>query len=619
MLLRDRGTVGAHVLLDATNRFLVTTDLDGLATAIALAAGAIFESERVDVVFAGAAAHLDDRAVEPRDEPHVGRIGSLLTVADGFVHGEVGGHEQWAGDGEVGAPGDADEFGPAGELRAALARDGCAAGFVVPIRSGGLAAGALFVAYPQPRSFDDEIREVARHLAVQAGLAHELLRARTDVRAGEAALARQVRRTEALLEVSQKLAAIVDPEVVLSTIAPAVTEATGVSIAFIARWDAESRSAIPVASSGLTPAQTRLSDRVHPTPERWAIVERALSGSIEVIRRPVNPADFPVELFERWGLEAAALAPILIETRTWGFIALGAMPGDEWAGEAIPELLGGLSGIAATAIARAEAVAALEREADLLEFHVAERTHELGQAVNELRVASRAKTEFLANVSHELRTPLTVIVGFSEVLVRGIDGPLTPDQLADSRTINAASRHLLELIDDLIDIQQIEEDRIVLRTERIELKQFLISALEDVRPHADARGLSLELVDNGMPETVDADRARFSQIVRNLLSNAVKFTGQGGCVWIVAAADGLGHVRIEVEDTGVGIAPEDQARIFEKFQRVASDEFSGTGLGLSIARRLARMHGGELSVRSILGSGSRFTLVLPIRDADRGG
>jgi signal transduction histidine kinase len=261
-------------------------------------------------------------------------------------------------------------------------------------------------------------------------------------------------------------------------------------------------------------------------------------------------------------------------------------------------------------VGRGEAVAELQHQADVLESTIAERTIQLRQAVDELRLANEAKTEFLANVSHELRTPLTAILGFSDVLLNGLDGPLSADQLEDVRTIDRSGRRLLELIDDLIDISRIETGRVELRLEPVDIEPLIAGVVEEVRSLAGEKGLALRLVARDLPATIAADEVRVREIVLNLLSNAVKFTPAGGSVRVAATGE-PDRIRIIVEDTGIGIAADHQARVFDKFHRVAGPEYPGTGLGLAIAREFARLHGGDVTLESALGLGSRFTVVLP--------
>jgi signal transduction histidine kinase len=260
----------------------------------------------------------------------------------------------------------------------------------------------------------------------------------------------------------------------------------------------------------------------------------------------------------------------------------------------------------------------LGRTNALLEATNAALRLQLDEAVEQLRHASRAQSDLLANVSHELRTPLTAILGFSEILLSGLDGPLNPRQLEDATTIQTNGRRLLVLVDDLIDIAAIGADRLGLRTRPIDSAAALAQVVGEIRPLAGQKGIALTLEVPARPIEIEADPQRFHEMALNLLSNAVKFTPSGGSVRVHssdATAEATADrpmATIEVIDSGIGIAADDCERIFEKFQRLSGPDVAGTGLGLAITRQLANLHGGSLTVNSTPGLGSRFTLRLPI-------
>jgi signal transduction histidine kinase len=265
-----------------------------------------------------------------------------------------------------------------------------------------------------------------------------------------------------------------------------------------------------------------------------------------------------------------------------------------------------------------DSAGASAREQALLEATNAALRLQLDEAVEQLRHASRVQSDLLANVSHELRTPLTAILGFSEILLSGLDGPLNPRQLDDATTIQANGRRLLLLVDDLIDIAAIGADRLDLRTRPIDSASALAQVVGEIRPLAGQKGIALTLEVPAHPIEIQADPQRFHEMALNLLSNAVKFTPSGGTVRIQSTDETAGEVgdrpmlTIEVIDTGIGIASENHERIFEKFQRLSGPEVAGTGLGLAISRQLASLHGGSLTVSSTPGLGSSFTLRLPL-------
>jgi signal transduction histidine kinase len=233
----------------------------------------------------------------------------------------------------------------------------------------------------------------------------------------------------------------------------------------------------------------------------------------------------------------------------------------------------------------------------------------------ELEVANRHKSEFLANMSHELRTPLNAVIGFSEVLLERMFGELNDKQAEYLQDILSSGRHLLSLINDILDLSKIEAGRMELELGRFDVPLALDNALTLVRERAGRNGIALELViDPGVGALV-ADERKVKQVLVNLLSNAVKFTREGGTV-SVRAARLDGGVEIAVSDTGIGIAPEDQGLIFEEFRQVGTDyarKREGTGLGLALSRRLVELHGGKIRVESELGRGSTFTFNIPER------
>ena len=446
-------------------------------------------------------------------------------------------------------------------------------------------------------------------------------RARTRVRRGSAVragrfdeLKREQRVTGALFALGHSMAAITDPSAVPPAIAAAIREATGASYALVGQWNGDQSRLNFVAADGLGPRQIRLLATVDARADRFRMIRGGLDGGADVRVPPFEADDVPVEVVEAFELVALAGAPIVVDGHPWGVLVAGATADDPRIVETGAELLVGLASIAATALSRADAVATLARQAEVLESSITERTRQLHDAILELRRASQAKTDLLANVSHELRTPLTAIIGYSELLLHGGDGPLNEDQREDVETIDRSGRHLLSLIDELLEISRIETGDIELRLAPVDLGAHIESCLADLRALAGQKGLALEIDRLDLPAAYVADEHRLRAVLLNLLSNAVKFTPSGGRV----AVSGLvadDTIRIEVSDTGLGIAPEEQVRVFDKFHRVAGPELPGNGLGLSIAREFARLHGGDIQLVSTLGLGSRFTIVLPLEPA----
>jgi signal transduction histidine kinase/DNA-binding response OmpR family regulator len=253
-----------------------------------------------------------------------------------------------------------------------------------------------------------------------------------------------------------------------------------------------------------------------------------------------------------------------------------------------------------------------ERELQRFAASLETANGELELRNREVERATRLKSKFLASMSHELRTPLNAIVGFSDLLAEGSAGSLNPKQQRFVNHIKQGSAHLLQLINDILDLSKVEAGQLELRCEAFLVEDALPEVLSTIRPLAMAKNIQVQQkVETG--RSVFADRIRFKQILYNLLSNAVKFTPKDGRIEL--ACDGADDtVRISVTDTGIGIRPEDQAVIFEEFRQVGDpigSAQSGTGLGLAITKRLVERQQGRIFVESTPGKGSRFTFTLP--------
>jgi len=240
---------------------------------------------------------------------------------------------------------------------------------------------------------------------------------------------------------------------------------------------------------------------------------------------------------------------------------------------------------------------------------------EIQEKSAQLEVANKHKSEFLANMSHELRTPLNAIIGFSEVLSEKMFGDLNAKQADYLKDIHESGKHLLSLINDILDLSKIEAGRMDLEISSFDLPAALSNAMTLVRERAQRHGIELSLKVDKRLGAFQADERKFKQIVVNLLSNAVKFTPDGGKV-DVSARKFDGKIEVAVRDTGIGIAPEDQGAVFEEFKQVGRDytkKAEGTGLGLALTKRFVELHGGEVRLQSAPGKGSTFTITLPVR------
>lgn len=265
-----------------------------------------------------------------------------------------------------------------------------------------------------------------------------------------------------------------------------------------------------------------------------------------------------------------------------------------------------------------------QQEAALAQVHQLEQalrdcTQQLAQEKSSSEAASRAKGEFLATISHELRTPLTGILGFSDLLSKQLFGPLNEKQQQYIDSIATCGQHLLELINDLLDLSKIEAGKEELTLEPLLIDEICQACMSLVQERAQQRGLQLFTEVATDIVTCTADQRRLKQILFNLLSNAVKFTETG---WVkLQVTQTQDEILFSVIDTGIGIAEEHQSLLFEPFQQIDSGldrMYEGTGLGLALSRRLARLHGGDITLRSQLGHGSCFTVQLPLKGMANG-
>jgi PAS domain S-box-containing protein len=245
---------------------------------------------------------------------------------------------------------------------------------------------------------------------------------------------------------------------------------------------------------------------------------------------------------------------------------------------------------------------------------LAERNQELAERNEQIERANRLKSEFLASMSHELRTPLHTVIGFSELLEEQTQGPLNDKQKRFIDHIHRDSLHLLDLINDILDLSKIESGRLELHAEVFDLAGVLEECLRSIRPQAKTKEL---IIDTSAVASLalDADRLRVKQVLMNLLSNAVKFTPQGGKIRVEAGMEGT-DAKITVIDTGIGIPPHEHESVFDKFYQVSATTKGvreGTGLGLAITKHLVEEHGGSIWVKSELGKGSAFSFTIPLR------
>jgi len=233
----------------------------------------------------------------------------------------------------------------------------------------------------------------------------------------------------------------------------------------------------------------------------------------------------------------------------------------------------------------------------------------------ELEQASRLKSQFLANMSHEFRTPLNAILGYTHMLLQGVAGELLPNVKRQLTRIDSNGRHLLTIINEILDITRIEAGKMPMQIVEFDLNELVPEVMAELDPVISRSKLSVRPRLAEHPPVVQSDRQKVKQIVVNLLSNALKFTHQGSIEVAVALNRAERAAAISVTDTGIGIAREHHERIFEDFRQVddsPSRQYGGTGLGLAICRRLANALGGRITLRSEIGEGSTFTLTIPM-------
>jgi signal transduction histidine kinase len=468
----------------------------------------------------------------------------------------------------------------------------------VPMLRESEAVGALIVARREPGRFSDAELALLKTFAAQAVIATENVRLFKELEARTAALTRSVEQLTALGEVGRAVSSTLDLETVLTTIVSRAVELSGLDGGVVFEYDEGAEEFVQRAATdtGGALAQARRATR-------FAKGEGVL-GRTAITLEPVQVPDITVpgayesrlrgNLIES-GIRAILAVPMVREGRVLGCLGVTRNRVGPFPAETI-ELLRTFATQSALAIQNAR----LYRE--------------LVQQSRELEAASRHKSEFLANMSHELRTPLNAVIGFSEVLSEGMFGEINAKQAEYLRDILDSGRHLLSLINDILDLSKIEAGRMELELALFDLPQALEDALILVRERATRRGIALHKAVDPLMGAIRADERKVKQIVLNLLSNALKFTPEGGRIAVRAVARD-GAVEVSVEDTGVGIAPEDQEVVFEEFRQVglADKKTEGTGLGLALCRKFVELHGGRIWLQSQVGVGSTFTFTLPLR------
>ena len=469
----------------------------------------------------------------------------------------------------------------------------------VPMLLDGEVVGVLSVSRTQVHPFSDRAVEVLTVFAAQAALAVRTvdlvrtLESRTDE------LDRKVTQLEALGAVGQAESFSLNLTEVLNTIITQAVQLSGTDGGSIYEFDEDAREFHLSAVFGTSPETF---DALRRT--RIGLDDTFL-GQAAALGRPLELPDLGgvlpdpyLSVLAEGGWRSLVAVPMLREGRIVGAMVVRRhAPG--YVPQEICDLLETFAGQSALALINAKLYRQLERQSAALE------------------VASQHKSEFLASMSHELRTPLNAIIGFSEVLLERMFGELNERQDDYLRDIWSSGKHLLELLNDILDLSKIKAGQMVLNRYQFAVRESLEYCLSMVRERALKQRISLSLEVDPQVSMLDADRLRFRQVVLNMLSNAVKFTPEGGRVGVRVSIRGQDLV-VEVTDTGPGVPAEDRQRIFDAFQQGARhpEQTEGTGLGLTLSKRILELHGGRIWVESEAGQGSTFGIALPVGSSE---
>jgi GAF domain-containing protein/anti-sigma regulatory factor (Ser/Thr protein kinase) len=468
----------------------------------------------------------------------------------------------------------------------------------VPLLRHDEAAGAIGVTRRAPGGFTDDEIALLKTFADQAVIAIENARLLTELQARTQELSRSVGELRALGEVGQAISSTLDLGTVLTTIVSRAVQLSGLDGGVVFEYDEGTEEFVQRAGTdpGGALAEARRTTRIRKG--------EGVLGRTAITLEPIQVPDITVpaayegrlrEILVESGIRAILAVPMVREGRLIGCLAVTRNQPGDFPGETI-ELLRTFATQSALAIQNARLF------------------HEIADKSAQLEAASRHKSEFLANMSHELRTPLNAVIGFSEVLLQRMFGDLNDKQDEYLKDIYASGQHLLSLINDILDLSKIEAGRMELASAPFHLPTALENAVTLVKERAARHGITLQVdIDPRLGELV-GDERKVKQVLLNLLSNAVKFTPERGRISLKAGrTDGM--VEIAVTDTGIGIAPEDQAAVFEEFRQVGTDETrkqEGTGLGLTLAKKFVELHGGRIWIESEPGRGSTFTFTLPV-------
>jgi signal transduction histidine kinase len=469
---------------------------------------------------------------------------------------------------------------------------------IVPLRQHGELIGNLNARRTEVRPFTPVQIKLLETFADQAVIAIENVRLFQELENRTRELVQSVDELRALGEVGQAVSSTLDLETVLTRIASHAVQLTGAGGGVIYEYDEGSEE---FHLRGSHQIETEFIEALRASPIHLG---GGALGQAAFSRAPVEVPD----ILDEREFSATRMRPVL---RQLGYRSLLAVPllREE-------QIMGGLTIFRRTPGSfPPEVINLLQTFAtqSVLAIQNARLFREIEYKSRQIEAANRHKSEFLANMSHELRTPLNAIIGFSEVLQERLFGELNEKQAEYTDDILTSGRHLLSLINEILDLSKVEAGRMELELTTFDLPLAIENARTFVRERATKHGITLYVdVDNRLGD-FQGDERKIKQILLNLLSNAVKFTPEGGRI-SVNARQLNESVQISVSDTGVGIAPEDQARIFEEFRQVGGDyahKSEGTRLGLTLAKKFVELHCGTIWVKSEVGKGSTFTFTLP--------
>ena len=482
-------------------------------------------------------------------------------------------------------------------IGATAAATGFRSALAVPLMREGKPIGVIGVGRPEPGPFSAKQVALLQTFADQAIIAIENVRLFTELGARTAELTKSVGELRALGEIGQAVSSTLDLETVLRTIVSRATHLAGMDGGSIWEYD-EAREEFYLHATDRLPDELVEVLRAEPIRKAEGALGRlAMTGEPVEIRDIIEERSYPSRVREvliRCGYLSVLAVPLLREDRLLGALAVNRNATGRFAPGVI-DLLKAFATQSALAIQNAR----LFREIEVKS--------------RQIETASRHKSEFLADMSHELRTPLNAIIGFSEVLAERMFGEINAKQAEYLADILESGRHLLALINDILDLSKIEAGRMELEASEFDLPGAIENTLIPVRERAQRRAITLGRAFDQRLGTIRADERKVKQVLLNLLSNALKFTPEGGRIDVRAdMRDGM--AEIAVQDTGVSIAPEDQEAVFEEFRQVgtSSKKVEGTGLGLAISRKFIELHGGRIWVTSRLGVGSTFAFTLPL-------